>query len=85
MEVEYKGQLYTFERAIGLTNEMFKEKCWFIARQQPKNNKQFIEAEKNASIMINMIFLGCKYHKIIEEKINNIIKNDLYFCRYISA
>lgn len=82
MEIEYKNQVYIFDRPLGLTDEMFKEKCWFIARQQPKTCKQFSEAEKNASIMINMVFLGCRYNKIIETEVNNIINNDVYFCRY---
>ena len=82
MEIEYKNKIYLFERSIGLTNKMFSEKCWFIARQEPKTTEQFLKAEQNAGIMINMIFLRCRYDTIIENRIYDIIDNDVYFCRY---
>ena len=82
MEIEFKNKIYIFNHDFALTKNQFIEKCWFVARQEPKNNSEFKEAEKNAGLMINMVFLKCRYNSVLENRIYKLLKNDNYFCRY---
>ena len=82
MEIEFKNKIYIFTRDPGLTEKQFIEKCWFVARQEPKNTSEFKEAEKNAGLMINIVFLKCRYNSVLENRIYSLLKNDNYFCRY---
>ena len=74
MEISYNNIIYNFDREDGLNNKVFYEKCWFIAKQEPKDMDDFLGAERNAGLYININFFGCKYNNDLEIKIKNLMK-----------
>lgn len=69
MDINYNGRLYLFDKNENITNDMFYDRCWYIAKRSPKTEEEQIEAESFADIYINMKYLGCRYNDILEKKV----------------
>lgn len=73
MNINYNGMLYLFDKNPNITHHVFYDRCWFVAKSEPKNEGDKLVKESLADIYINMRYLGCSYNKQIEAKVNNII------------
>ena len=69
MEFEYKGNLYYIDKNSNDTDNMFFDKCWYIIKHEPNNNKELIHLQKKAELWYNSKSLNCKY---IEDNQNSI-------------
>jgi len=72
MNIEYNGKTYNFIKQSGLTNTQFYEKCWYIAKSEPKNQKEYDLYDKMSNIHINKLFLNCKYSNNIETNLSKL-------------
>ena len=69
MEINIDGYTYFFKKDESLDDSEFIKKCWFIAKNKPKNLQNFNDALKYSRIHYNMDTLKCKYPPEIEKVI----------------
>ena len=69
MNITHNGKLYLFKKDDNQSKDIYYDRCWFIARQETKNEEDNILNKQLSDIYINMKYLGCRYSKDIENKI----------------
>lgn len=52
---------------------MFYDRCWFIIRNQEKNNTEILH--RLADIYINKKYLGVAYDDVLEKQLNTCVGN----------
>jgi hypothetical protein len=73
-EVQYQGKVYIINRHANESDEMLNERAWFIAKQNPSNDLDYMEAIKLSIIWQNMQYKKCRYHIVLENRVNEIQK-----------
>lgn len=51
MCINYKNNIYIIKKSFGETENAFKERCWYIAKQSTENSTQNIQEIINASFL----------------------------------
>lgn len=74
MIITYKGISYNINKQQFEPDDIFYERMWFVAKQQPKSDKEMKEAIYYSKIWSNIKFLNCEYNSDILHKINKIQK-----------
>ena len=74
MIITYKGVSYKINKHEFEPDDIFNERMWFVAKQEPKSNKEMEEAIYYSTIWSNIKFLNCEYNSDILHKINEIQK-----------
>jgi len=74
VEIQYQGKVYVVNRHANESDEMLYERAWFVAKQNPSNDLDYIEAVKLSIIWQNMQYKKCHYHSILENKVIEIEK-----------
>ncbi len=63
MNVNYNGLVYWFDKNTTMRNDIYYDRCWYIAKRMPKTEEEFILANQFADIYINNKYLGCCYNQ----------------------
>ena len=67
MIIKHEGIIYIFNNSIeSEPYNLFIERCWYIAKKKPKNNKDFEYYNNLSIIWRNVNFLGIEYDKSLE-------------------
>ena len=74
MIIEYNGITYTIPKEEYEPDNIYLQRLWFVAKQQPFDEKSYLEAVHNSKLWKNIKFLNCKYDQEILKKINDIEK-----------
>jgi len=74
IEIQFQGKIYIIFRHANESDEMLYERGWFIAKQSPSNDIDYIEAVKLSLIWQNMEYKRCNYHNRLEDKVNETKK-----------
>jgi hypothetical protein len=61
IDIFYKGVIYRVEKDDHESFDVFHQRAWFIAKAEPKCDKEFIELEIQSHIWRNMKYSGVKY------------------------
>jgi len=72
MFIEYNGISYTIPKDIYEPYNIYFQRLWFIAKQEPGSEEQLKECIRYSLIWKNIKFLGCKYSDKIHNKIGEI-------------
>ena len=69
MNIVYNGKLYVFDKNINQREDIFYDRCWYIAKSNSLTEEDIDKNKQLADIYINMKYLGCRYSKRIEQQI----------------
>ena len=69
MEINIKGKSIFVERSEEETNLLFYNRCWFIAKNKPKNEEEFKLLNSVSKLWCNKKFLKCNYNSETEKLI----------------
>ena len=72
IEINYMGTTYTFTKNPEDTQEDFWNISWLIAKQQPKNSKEYEKAMQNATIWYYQSKYQCQYSSILQKNIQEL-------------
>ena len=72
MIITYQGISYNIDQHEFESDDIFHQRMWFIAKQQPKNKEEMEEAIYYSTIWANIKFLNCEYNSDILNKIDTI-------------
>ncbi len=67
MEINIQGYSYYFKNDENLDEKDFIDRCWYIAKNLPKNLESFNNFQKYARIWSNMKNLNCRYDPELEK------------------
>ncbi len=67
MEINIDGYTYYFKNEEQLEEKVFIDRCWYIARNKPKDIESFNKFEKYSRVWSNMNNLNCRYNSELEE------------------
>jgi hypothetical protein len=71
-EINYLGNTYTFQHNTEDTMEDFYNISWLVAKQQPKNSKEFEKATQNATLWYYQHKYQCQYSSILQKTIQEL-------------
>ena len=74
MEIHVNGRSYIIDKLERETDEILSTRIWFIIKQNPTNDVDFIDAEKWSTAWYYKTYYKCTYMPEVEEKIANISK-----------
>ena len=72
MLVDYNGISYTIPRDIYESDNIYFQRIWFVAKQEPRTKKQLDECIYNSILWKNIKFMHCKYSDDVHTKITEI-------------
>jgi hypothetical protein len=75
MDITFNGINYYIERNENESDLSLYNRMLFIAKQNPKNEKELKTESKYSNIWINNKLLGCQYSHKISNLINSRISN----------
>ena len=67
MEINIEGYSYYFKNDENLDEKDFIDRCWYVAKNLPKNPESFNNFKKYARIWSNMKNLKCRYEPELEK------------------
>jgi hypothetical protein len=71
-EINYIGNTYTFNYNTEDTPEDFYHICWLIAKQQPRNPKEFEKASQTANLWYYQQKYKCRYSGVLQKNIQEL-------------
>ncbi len=72
IEINYMGYTYTFKKNPEDTPEDFQNISWLIAKQKPKNTKEFEKATQLATLWYYQKKYNCSYSSILQNSLKEI-------------
>lgn len=72
----HNGVIYYFKNKQDkddYSDDIRIDRRWFIVKTEPNSNKDINNSNVLADIYIQMKYLGCRYHKAIEDKVNKYL------------
>jgi hypothetical protein len=72
LEINYMGYSYTFKKQPEDTMEDFHHISWLIAKQTPKNSKEFDKAQQLAFLWYYQKKYQCGYSPIIQNSLKEL-------------
>ena len=75
MDVNFNGINYYIERNENESDLSMYNRILFIAKQEPKNEKELKNESKFSNIWVNSKLLGCEYSQKIQSLINTRVAN----------
>ena len=75
MDVNFNGINYYIERNENESDLSLYNRILFIAKQEPKNEKELKNESKFSNIWVNSKLLGCEYSQKIKSLINTRVAN----------
>lgn len=72
MDVNNKGIIYNFDRDSNEINDMFYERCWKAAKQNPKNEEDLLEAIRLSKLWVYKKYYGCSYSNEVEDTVSKL-------------
>ncbi len=72
IEINYMGTTYTFTKNPEDTQEDFWNISWLVAKQQPKNSKEYEKSMQNAIIWYYQSKYQCQYSSILQKNIQEL-------------
>lgn len=71
MDVQINNRLYRIERGTDEPDQLFYQRCWFMARQNPQTPEEFKKAMVLSYAWINHTTYNCEYPESVMAKISN--------------
>lgn len=78
MIIEYNGCTYNIPKEDYEPNNLYLERLWFVAKQEPHNHDLYIKNIEYSIIWKNIKYLSCKYSKDLTNKVLNCEKNLIF-------
>lgn len=75
MEICVNGKSYIVNKIENETDKLLASRIWFIIKQNPTNEIDFLEAEKNSIVWYYMKYYNCIYEHNLQNKINKLVEN----------
>ena len=75
MDVNFNGINYYIERNENESDLSLYNRILFIAKQEPKDEKELKNESKLSNIWVNSKLLGCEYSQKIQNLINTRVAN----------
>ena len=72
MEIHVNGKSYIIEPLEQETDKVLASRIWFIIKQNPENEVDFLEAERLSIIWYYSYYYKCRYPSVIQNKVDRI-------------
>ena len=72
MQIEKDGILYTVAQNEFEPKDMFIQRMWYVAAQQPRTVSEYQTAVTESNIWSNMHYLKCSYHPDDQARISSL-------------
>ena len=69
MNIEHNGISYFIEQKEMENKNSLIERSWYIVKNKPKNEEEYIKTIKKSYIFTNIKQLGCKYNSKLENNL----------------
>jgi hypothetical protein len=69
MNIEFGNYSYFINKQENETNNSFRNRIWFLVKQNPVDEKEFKKAIKLSKLFINNKHLNCEYN----DKVNKLL------------
>ena len=73
MEININGYSYYFKNDDDVDDNIFIDRCWYIAKNNPTNSENYNKLLRYSRIWSNMINLKCKYNPELESKVKKLL------------
>ena len=78
MIIEYNGCIYNIPKENYESNNLYLERLWFVAKQEPNNYESYKKTIEYSKLWKNIKYLNCKYSKDILTKVKDYEKNLIF-------
>ena len=74
IEIHVNGRSYMIKRLEQETDQVLSTRLWFIIKQGPENEIDFLEAERLSKVWYYMKYYGCRYSQELETRVDCLSK-----------
>lgn len=74
MEIHVNGRSYIIRPLEKETDKVLASRIWFIIKQNPENEVDFLEAERLSIIWYYSHYYKCHYPKEVQDKVNRLVQ-----------
>ena len=69
IQINYNGNIYIYTKQTDEMEHISQEKAYFIAKQEPNTDEEYLIAEHFADIYCHQKYLNCQYSSDIQKKL----------------